>query len=123
MASGLTATGETLAVNALTTGTPYVALYTSTAGSPPTTEVSGGSYARQAVTWTNAGSLPTVAQNNAVINFPTATAAWGTINQLAIMDAATAGNMRGWADVTNPKAINNGDQARFAINALQISVL
>lgn len=124
MASQLTPTGETLAVNALTGGTPYVSLHTSAAGTnPPTNEVSGGAYARQPITFSNAGSSPTVASNNAAINFPIATAAWGTINQLAIYDALTGGNMRGWADVTTPKAINNGDSARFAVGTLTISVL
>jgi hypothetical protein len=125
MATELTPTGETLAINALTGGTTYVALFTSAATTnPPNVEVTGGSYARQLMTsnWTNAGSNPTVASNTAIVTFPSATANWGTVNQFAIMDALTAGNMRGWGDLASPKVINNGDTARFAAGTLTISV-
>lgn len=124
MASSLTPTGETLAVNAVASGT-YVSLHTSAAGTnPPTNEVStsGTAYARQAVTFTNTGSNPTVAQNSTVINYSQATAAWGTLNQFAVWDALTGGNMRGWGDLTTAKAVNIGDTASFPINSLTISV-
>ncbi|GBL46223.1 phage protein [Sulfuriferula multivorans] len=121
-------------------GTPvtwYVALYTvcptdSTAG----TEVTGGSYARVAVTaglaaWAGtqaAGS--TVASsgtggttsNNAVITFPTPTAGWGTVVCWGITDAATAGNLWIYAALTISKTINTGDAVSFAAGAATFQI-
>jgi len=68
----------------------YVALFTAVTGleeNNPTAEVSGGAYARQL-----AGlGAPSdgVASNVNDITFPTATAAWGTITHLALVDHAT----------------------------------
>lgn len=75
------------------------------------TEVSGGSYARIAVTnnTTNfpaasAGSLATGAQ----IDWGTATANWGTITHVAFYDASTAGNLGPWGPLSVATLINNG---------------
>ena len=105
--------------------TVYVALYTvaptDTGGG---TEVSGGSYARVAVT-NNATNWPAASggakANGTVITFPKATAAWGTCVAFAILDAATAGNFLYWADLTETKAINNGDTAQFAVGELDVT--
>lgn len=90
-------------------------------------EVSGGSYSRVAVTndstnWPAAGgSTAATKTNGAAINFVTATASWGTVNQFAILDAATTGNILYWSDLTTPKTINSADTASFAIGALSIT--
>lgn len=108
-------------------GTLYVALFTAA----PTdagggTEVSGGSYARKAVTnnttnWPNASGGSK--SNGALITFATPSANWGTVVAFAIFDALTAGNMLAWADLTTSKTINNGDPApEFAIGALVITL-
>lgn len=114
--------------------TTYVGLLTaapSDAGGG--TEVTGGSYARVAVTsslanWAGtqaAGS--TVASsgtggttsNNGSITFPAPTANWGVVTHFAVYDAATAGNLLFWAALTTAKTINNGDAApSFAAAAL-----
>lgn len=101
-----------------TTYTPattlYVALYTvapTDAGGG--TEVSGGSYARQSAAFTVSGSSPTQAANTAAIEYPTASASWGTIVAAAVFDASSAGNMLAWADLTNNKTISSGDVFRF----------
>lgn len=116
----------------------YVALYTvapNQAGGG--TEVSGGSYARVAVTsglaeWAGTqGSGTTAASdgtsgttsNNAAITFPAPTAAWGVVVAFGILDAATAGNLLWWADLTNSKTINNGDAApSFGISELTVQL-
>lgn len=106
--------------------TQYVALFTaapSDAGGG--TEVTGGSYARVAITsslanWAGTQSTgSTVAStgtggqtsNNAAITFPEPTANWGAVTHFALFDAASAGNMLTWAALTSPKTINNGDAA------------
>lgn len=126
--------GQTLGAPA----TWYVALYTAcptdaTAG----TEVTGGGYARVAVTagltqWAGtqaAGS--TVASsgtggttsNNAAITFPTPTANWGTITCWGLTDAATAGNIWVYSALTVSKTVNNGDAApSFAAGAATFQI-
>ena len=111
----------------------YVALYTTC----PTAagggvEVSGGSYARQAVTsslanWAgtqSAGSTTAssgtsgTSSNNGAITFPTATGTWGTVNCWALTDAASAGNIWVYASVTTPPTITSGSTPSFAAAAL-----
>ena len=59
------------------------------------TEVSGGAYARQLITF-GAGVNQTISgrlyANTNLIAWATATANWGTIAQYAVYDAVTAGN-------------------------------
>lgn len=101
--------------------TVYAALFTvapsDTGGG---TEVSGGGYARVAITFgaPSGGAI----DNSAIIDFGTATANWGTIVAMAVFDASTAGNMLAWADLTTSKAVNNGDAAQFAVGDLDISI-
>jgi len=106
--------------------TLYVGLYTAA----PTdagggTEVSGGSYARVAVT-NNDTNWPAAAAgakaNGTAITFPTATGDWGTVVAFGIFDADEAGNLLAWADLTVSKAIGSGDTASFAIGALDITL-
>lgn len=101
--------------------TVYVALFTSaTDDTGAGTEVSGGSYARQAVTFgaAAAGAI----SNSAEINFPTATANWGTITHAAIMDAASAGNMLAHTALDASKSINTNDVLRFATGEIDITL-
>ena len=134
------ALGVTGASAAAGTGptTVYVGLFTVTpADSGGGTEVTGGAYARQAVTsslanWagTQAAASTTVStgtggttSNNATITYPAPTANWGTINGIGIYDAVTAGNLLFWAPLTTPKTVNNGDAApSFAAAALTIQI-
>lgn len=105
--------------------TVYVALYTvapTDAGGG--TEVSGGSYARVAVT-NNDTNWPAAAAgakaNGTEITFPTATADWGEVVAFAILDAETVGNFLYWGDLTTSKTVNNGDTAKFAVGDLDIT--
>jgi len=110
----------------LTTGSPtrpttwYVGLFTaapSDAGGG--TEVAGGSYARQAVTFTVSGDTAT---NNAAIEWPTATGDWGAITHVAVFDASTAGNMIAYAALAASKTILTGDVLRIPLNDLDITL-
>ena len=89
------------------------------------TEVTGGSYARLAVTndATNFPAAVAGAKSNGVaLTMVTASASWGTIVAYALFDASSAGNMIGWADLTSSVLINNGDTLRFAAGALTYSL-
>lgn len=85
------------------------------------TEVTGGSYARLAVT-NNATNFPAASggtkSNGADMDFPTASANWGTLVAYAIFDASSGGNMLGWADLNAPVVVNNSDTFRFPSGSL-----
>jgi hypothetical protein len=101
--------------------TVYVALFTvSPSDSGGGTEVSGGSYARQAVTFgaASGGSI----SNSADITFPQATANWGTIEAVGLFDASTAGNLLWYGDLTQSKTVNNGDIFKISAGNLTVSL-
>lgn len=106
--------------------TVYIALYTvapTNAGGG--TEVTGGSYARVAVTnnttnFPNAsGGDPASKANGAAVTFPTPTADWGLVVAWAMMDASSGGNQLYNAALETPRNILNGSAApSFAIGEL-----
>lgn len=100
--------------------TVYVALYTT----DPTdadagVEVSGGGYARQAVTFSAAAAGAT--SNAAKVTFPTATASWGTLSHWGIRDAATAGNLLVHGAFTTAKVIDTDDTFEIAAGDLDVT--
>lgn len=101
------------------------------------TEVTGGSYARVAITsslvnWagTQAAASTTASSgtsgttsNNGVITFPAPTANWGSVQSFRIWDATSGGNAWLCQTLTQAKTINNGDAApSFSAGALTIQV-
>ena len=119
--TGLSSKGETAVLAPLTT-TAYVSLHTADPADTGANEVSGAAYARQGpIAFTNAGNNPTVSSNSAIITFPAATGAWGTVTHFGVWTAATGGNFQGSGAVTTPKAVGSGDAARFAAGALTIT--
>lgn len=117
--------------------THYIALLTAACSdSSAGTEVSGGSYARVAVsradaswkgshgsaTGVSSGTNGTIS-NAAAATFPAPTANWGTVTHFAIYDASTSGNQVVCAALTASKTVNNLDAApSFAIDALTIQI-
>jgi len=103
--------------------TLYVALYTvapdDTGGG---TEVTGGSYARQTATFTVSGTSPTTATNAAAIEYPTATANYGTVTSVGILDASSGGNLLAYADLDTSKVVSTGDVFRFDAGDLDITL-
>lgn len=101
--------------------TVYVGLYTSN----PTdanigTEVSGGSYSRQAVTF----GAPSngVSSNSVLIEFSQATANWGTVAYMGISDASTGGNLLFHGALTSSKTIESGDVFKFDVASLSVTL-
>ena len=91
----------------------YMALFTSNpADDASGTEVStsGTAYARQSATFTISGDT---ASNSAAIEFPTATASFGTVSHVGVFDASTGGNLIAYAALTTSKAIDTGDVFRI----------
>jgi hypothetical protein len=99
----------------------YVGLYTSDPTDANTgTEVSGGSYARTAVTFgapSNGASL-----NNAAVEFPQATGNWGTVGWIGILDAATSGNLMYHTALDTSKTIETGDIFKIAVGSLSVTL-
>lgn len=100
--------------------TLYVGLFTSSPGETGSgTEVSGGSYARQTIAFTVTGSQ---ASNTAAVEFPTATASWGTITFAAIYDALSGGNLLAYGALTTSKTIDSGDVFRIPAGDFDINL-
>jgi len=100
--------------------TLYVALFTAApSDSGGGTEVSGGGYARQTIAFTTSGDTTS---NNAAVEFPTATANYGTVTHVGIYDASSAGNLMAWAALTSSKTIETGDVFRIPSGDLDITL-
>lgn len=97
----------------------YVALYTAapsdTGGG---TEVTGGSYARQAAAFDAAASGAT--QNSGNIDFTVMPAC--TVVAIGIFDALTTGNLLVWGTLSTNKSLDAGDTLRIATGDLDISL-
>jgi hypothetical protein len=101
--------------------TVYVSLWTSDptdAGSG--TEVSGGSYARTAVTF--AAPSNGVTTNSADVTFPTCTASWGTVGWIGINDALTTGNLLYHSPLDTSKTIDSGDIFKISTGNLSVTL-
>ena len=117
-------------------GTVYLALFTGSADSAGqaaatvtnleegvlTDEVStaGTAYARQSVAFGTI-SNGTVATSGTV-TFPTATADFGTVSHVAVMDASTSGNVIFYGDLTSAKLIESGDTFQITAGSLTITL-
>ena len=101
--------------------TPYVALFTSDPTDAGTgTEVSGGSYARTAVTM----GAPSngVSTNSADVTFPTATGSWGTVGWIGIYDASTSGNLLYHTALDTSKTVTSGDIFKISTGNLSVTL-
>lgn len=110
----------------------YVALYTTEPTARDFTgavEVTGGSYARQAIASSGWGAVSTSGSGltaieqilqSAAVTFPTATANWGTILGASLMDAVTVGNALEYGSLSASQVVNNGNT--FQIPASNVIV-
>jgi hypothetical protein len=110
----------------------WLALFTNTSGSAATNleagtltdevTTSSSAYAREAVTF--AASSGGSAATSATVTFDAATANWGTITHVAIMDGDTAGagNVLFWGAVTTSKTIETGDTFQVSSGNLTVSL-
>lgn len=98
--------------------TVYVALYTTNPGYNDTgTEVSGGAYVRQSITFgvfdqdvDDRGYLPST---NDPLEFPEATDDWGTITHVGLRDSLSGGNLLHFGALSSEVVINTNDQLMF----------
>lgn len=111
----------------LTMPTAYIALFTAapsdTGGG---TEVTGGSYARYTTSGASWNSASGGSISNAVdLTFPTATANWGTITHVALIDSLTSGGSNNYlwhGALSASKVVNNGDVFKFLAGQLVLTL-
>ncbi len=123
---------ENALINAVLRGIPYtspsnvyVGLFTTSPAEDGTggVEVTGGSYARQVISFTAPSQLSGGAftSNASTISFPVATSGWGTITTIGIFDDANAGNLLYVGPAGTPKTVATGDQLTFPTGALTVT--
>ena len=128
---------ENLALNFLLTDSTatrptewYLALFTNTSTNAATNleagtltdEVStlGTAYAREVIAFDDAVSG--TCASDGTVTFDAATANWGTITHVAVMNASTAGNVLFYGAVTTPKTIETGDTFQVTDGNLTVSL-
>ena len=101
--------------------TKYLALFTAVADGETgsVTEVTGGGYARQTVAFTTSGNTTS---NNAAVEYPTATANYGTVTHVGVYDASSSGNLMAYAALSSNKTIETGDVFRVPSGDLDITL-
>lgn len=98
----------------------FLALYTAApSDSGGGTEVTGGSYARQALASSAAASGAT--SNSGTVTF-TSTAAWGTVTHIGIHSAATGGNLLWHGALTASRVMASGDSLVFSPAAITFTL-
>lgn len=109
--------------------TYYVGLWTATLSDASTGstagEPAGGSYARVAVTNNSSNFDAVVAgatANTNLITFPMASASWGTVTYVGILDALTAGNMIAYASLGTSISVSQYDTVIFTPGNFDITL-
>jgi hypothetical protein len=110
--------------------TLYLALFNNTSGNAATNleagtltdevTTSSSAYTRKAVTFAAASSGSSA--SSATVTFDTATASWGSITHIAVMDASTSGNVLFYGAVTTAKTIDTGDTFQVSSGNLTIAL-
>ena len=83
------------------------------------TEISGGSYARQSISFDAAASGTT--DNTSAVDFPVATANWGTVSHYGLFDASSGGNLLVHGAFASSKTVETGDVLRIGAGELDIT--
>jgi hypothetical protein len=60
--------------------------------------------------------------NTHTISFTQATGSWSTITALAIVDAASTGNLLFYENTVTDQEVDNGDTAEIAAGSLKVSL-
>ena len=101
--------------------TVFVGLYTSNPTDTNSgTEVTGGSYARQALSVTTASAG--IVTSSADVTFPQCTASWGSVGFIGILDALSSGNLLMHTALTTAKTIDTGDILKITSGNLTVTL-
>lgn len=103
--------------------TVYIGLHTANPTAAGTVgEVSGGSYARDAVASGFSAGASSTTDNDAAIEFAQATADWGTVTHCSVWDASTSGNMYFYAALSASQVVQDDGYFTFAAGAFDITL-
>jgi len=104
--------------DAFSVTTPYVSLHTADPGETGASEVTGGSYARQAGSFgvASGGAV----SNDALIEFTDMPAC--TVTHVGVWDAATAGNFLWGGALAASKTVNAGDTFQIPVGDLDVTL-
>jgi hypothetical protein len=103
-------------------GTLYLSLHTANPdedASGAEVSTSGTAYVRQSVAFTVSGNTAT---SSGAVEFPAATASFGTVTHVGVWDAESSGNMMAYAALTSSKVIDTGDVFRVPAGDLDITL-
>lgn len=128
MAGTFTAVGEALALDYMFDATAvtrpttwFIALHVgANGGAGASNELSGNGYARQAVTFTRAGNV--ISNSTSVAFGPNTTTNWGTVTDVTVWDAVTAGRCLAQGTAAASVAYAVGDTATIAIGSETITL-
>lgn len=101
--------------------TVYVALYTSDPGEDNSgTELAGNGYARQAITF----GAPSngVTSNSGDVTFGPASASWGTVTHVGILDASTLGNLLFYGPLSASKTVGDTDSLTLSTSNVTVTL-
>jgi len=98
----------------------FLALFTAapTDGSSGT-EVTGGGYLRKAVALTVSGNTAT---NSGIIEYPTATANYGTVVAVGVFDLVANGTLIAYGSLSTNKTIETNDTLRVPASDITITL-
>ncbi len=98
----------------------FVALFTGVVDGAFTNEVStsGTNYSRKQVTFSAASSGQTA--NSAEVDFGVATGNYGNVQNFALVDNSTGGNILYFDSLTVAQTVSTGNQPKFAIGAITV---
>ncbi len=114
--------GEDAAISGVTADTPYMSLSTNSGGPGTSTtianEVSGGSYARQAITWASASGGSQASSDSQAFPVPSSTTVYGFG-----LDAASSGGGTYYLGglLTSSQTFSTAGTLSFAIGAVTVS--
>lgn len=99
--------------------TVYCSLHTADPGETGASEVAGGSYARQAVSWNAASNPGGTKTNSGALNFTLMPVA--TVTHAALWDAVSAGNCL-WSGTATNRTLALNDTYQVAAGALTVTL-
>jgi hypothetical protein len=110
-------TGENGAVAGLTALIPWISIHSATPGTTGTSEISGGSYARQAVTWASASSGSQASSDSQSFAIPATT----TCAYFGGWSASTSGTYESGGALNTSVTFNTAGTLTMATGAISFS--
>lgn len=100
----------------------YLGLYTDVPDRDGSgTEVTGGTYARQIVTF-DAADADGILYSDSIVTFPVASTNWGLTIYGGLHSAVSGANLKAYAPLQNPRSIGIGETMEFAAGEIAVTI-